>query len=201
MKIVIKSISMPDEPYYVYELAYPQGFIDEEGNDLSGIAFYVGKGTVVSAQSDSPERIDMHEHTTRAYIRKNPVSTLGRKGQVIYSIWEKNRAVHKRIVFSSFDKNEVVREEKRRIKMYGSLLTNCQGNPKELVRRIEQLAKLKEPCIQADSDLARFCDALDSVINDDYYYLDSFTGRIGIQKSIRRINLSEEEWEQMEAGN
>lgn len=47
MKIEIKSTAMPDEPYYVYELAYPQGFIDEEGNDLSGVAFYVGKGTVV----------------------------------------------------------------------------------------------------------------------------------------------------------
>jgi hypothetical protein len=66
---------MPDEPYYVYELAYPQGLTDEEGNDLSGVAFYVGRGTVVPAQSDGPERIDVHELITRAYIRKNPVST------------------------------------------------------------------------------------------------------------------------------
>src|SRR5260221_10496057 len=40
------------ERYYVYALAYPQDYYDK-GNDLSGIVFYIGKGT--------DNRIDSHE--------------------------------------------------------------------------------------------------------------------------------------------
>jgi hypothetical protein len=45
-------------------------------------------------------------------------------------------AVHKYIVFSSSNKDEAVKEEKRRIKMYGTMLANSQGNSEELRKRL-----------------------------------------------------------------
>lgn len=52
---------MESKKYYTYRYAYPQGFIHADGTDLSGVVFYVGKGTVKRYN----QRIDDHEAEAR----------------------------------------------------------------------------------------------------------------------------------------
>lgn len=92
MKINRKIIPTPmgTKPFYVYEHLYPEGFIDDNGDDLSGIVFYVGKGKVVSRPKR--QRIDHHEYDAADGGR-------AQKHNVIRSIWSKGMDIQKRVAF------------------------------------------------------------------------------------------------------
>jgi hypothetical protein len=49
---MIRLLVYQQKRYYVYALAFPQNYYDD-GNDLSDVVFYIGKGT--------GDRIDSHE--------------------------------------------------------------------------------------------------------------------------------------------
>ena len=73
--------------YFNYTLAYPEGFLSNEGRDLSGIVFYVGKGTNAS-------RMDAHlSEASRGCCCK--------KCCVIRWIWEKGKHPSRSIVFET----------------------------------------------------------------------------------------------------
>lgn len=108
---------MGDKPYYVYELCYPEGFIDEDGTNLSNVIFYVGKG---SNGVSFIERIDQHEHDALHGTRANEV-----KNAVIQGIWSKRMAVQKRIIFETDSEQEALAYEAEYIKQHlGPYLTN-----------------------------------------------------------------------------
>jgi len=60
--------------YYVYTWTYPDGYIDDDGTNLSGIIFYVGKG--------SRDRIDNHERLAIDFSRPQTAVS-----KTIRSIW------------------------------------------------------------------------------------------------------------------
>jgi hypothetical protein len=84
----------PDEtkPYYVYVRAYPEGY-EDNGIDLSGVVFYVGKGELRKRQS-LRDRIDDHE-------REAELGVQSPKCDAIRKIWSKGLQVQKRQVFQS----------------------------------------------------------------------------------------------------
>ncbi len=119
-KHAIEPTPMGDKPHYVYIHFYPEGYIDPEGQDLSGIVFYVGKGTV--AQPPVPQRIDMHEAEAN-----NGGSSNERKVKAIQQIWAAGKSVGKRIIFETWDEDEAYRVEGETIEQHtGPYLTNRQ---------------------------------------------------------------------------
>jgi len=90
------------ERYYVYALAYPQDYYDD-GSDLGGIVFYIGKGT--------DDRIDSHE--MEAGNRSSICHC--KKCKVIRKIWTdgKHRKYHsgiRNVVFSRVDVERLKRQ-------------------------------------------------------------------------------------------
>jgi hypothetical protein len=98
--------------HYVYEFSYPEGM-----PDLAGIVFYVGKGTSLT-------RMNYH------FIEASKGCDCG-KCAAICSIWDAGLVVVRRIVFETLSHDEVLQEEKRRIKQHRSrFLTNIQFSGK-----------------------------------------------------------------------
>jgi excisionase family DNA binding protein len=95
----------PDEtrPYYVYVLAYPEGY-EEDGVDLSGVVFYVGKGELRRRQS-LRDRIDDHE-------REAELGVQSPKCEAIRKIWSKGLQVQKGRVFHSASLEEALLYER-----------------------------------------------------------------------------------------
>lgn len=141
---------MPDDPYYTYELVYPQGFIDCSGVELSGNVFYVGIGTV-SRNPKICQRVDLHERETCSLSSWCNISEMPRKCQVICGIWDAGLDVQKRIVFTSLIRSEVKKRESDLIRHYGTSLTNCLENKVELKRRRAQLAELRQKAEESRS--------------------------------------------------
>jgi len=107
---------MGTKPYYVYTLAYPIGFV-ADGQDLSGVVFYVGKGTVLK---EGPQRIDTHEVAANAKFKVNE-----RKCQVIQQIIASGMKIQKQIIFESDSERDALDHEAGYIKTYaGPHLTN-----------------------------------------------------------------------------
>ena len=106
------------ERYYVYALAYPQDYYDK-GNDLSGIVFYIGKGT--------DNRIDSHEMEAG-----NRSSTCYcKKCKVIRRIWADGKQVQKYKLLEEVEEPEAFAFERRCIQdLYaGPYLINTRDNP------------------------------------------------------------------------
>lgn len=111
---------MGDKPYYVYELSFPQGFVDTDGVDLSDVVFYVGMGTV-KEKRNATQRIDEHEEEAkRARIISNKD-----KFDTVLRIWSQEMSIQKKIVFHTDSQKEALQEEARRIEQHsGPHLTN-----------------------------------------------------------------------------
>jgi excisionase family DNA binding protein len=111
-----------ERKYYVYTLAYPQGFLSEDGTDLSSIVFYVGKGTVYLNDLYT-ERIDQHEIEARSGFKS-------KKCDAIREIWKQGLQVQKSKVYETISEADVIQYEKECIKnRYLSVyLTNDKGN-------------------------------------------------------------------------
>jgi transcription antitermination factor NusG len=77
----------PEKKYYVYVLAYPDGYLSKNGTDIGGVIFYVGKGTV-QKYKHLPERMDTHEIEARQGFKSA-------KDNVIRDIWAKGLQVQK----------------------------------------------------------------------------------------------------------
>lgn len=104
--------------YYVYEFSYPDLMMG-----LSGIIFYVGKGTHAS-------RMDHH-------LQEAASGHECAKCKAIRSIWDTGLIPARRIVFETRDKVEVINEERRRILLHRSPhLTNIViiDNTKEKIK-------------------------------------------------------------------
>ena len=106
------------ERYYVYALAYPQDYYDK-GNDLSGIVFYIGKGT--------DNRIDSHE--VEAGNRSSICYC--KKCKVIRRIWADGKQVQKYKLLEEVGEPEAFAFERRCIQdLYaGPDLINTRDNP------------------------------------------------------------------------
>lgn len=112
---------MDNKLFYEYLLRYPQGFF--VGNvDVSGVVFYVGKGTPYPVWR-CIERIDIHEQEARRGCDCG-------KCQTIRSVWAKGQQIIKEKVFKSSHEHEVLAKEQTDIKITyaGPYLTNYQHN-------------------------------------------------------------------------
>jgi hypothetical protein len=112
-------------PYYVYTHSYPEGLLAPDGQNLSSIVFYVGKG----AWYDPPliQRIDMHEHEAFWGSRYSPNEY---KFAAIRLIWAARKSVVKCVTFESSSEGEALDVESRTLKQFASpYLTNRQQNP------------------------------------------------------------------------
>lgn len=87
----------PNNRYYVYTLAYPDGTV-----------FYVGKGT--------GGRILAHESEAQRQHRRGQKC---RKCDVIRGIWKDGGQVQRAIVFRTNDQNAAYLKEKELIQVYG----------------------------------------------------------------------------------
>jgi hypothetical protein len=118
---------MGDKQFYVYELRYPEGFLDENGEDLSDLIFYIGKGTVLT---EGVQRVDQHEmlagsdyYDTHGYLPHTKDGTIRR-------IWERSMQVKKCIAFETDEEAEALLYEREHIARYASLyLTNVKYSP------------------------------------------------------------------------
>jgi hypothetical protein len=106
---------MDEKKYYTYRYAYPQGFIADNGTDLSGVIFYVGKGTA--------GRMDAHEIEAEKGCRCA-------KCVAICSIWAKGMQVDKAKILETSDEDEALAYEVECIQeIYaGPYLTNYVHN-------------------------------------------------------------------------
>ena len=133
---------MGKKPYYTYELSYPQGFIDDDGTDLSNVVFYVGKGSVLPT---GIQRIDIHE----ALVARSDDGFEKAKEKTIQRIWSKGMSVQKRITFESDSHQDVSQRESELInEHWGPYITN-------IVRPRPGLAPVWEdhPVFVLDSDV------------------------------------------------
>ncbi|SRR5260221_4634793 len=94
MVAAIVTFEQVQKKYYVYVLKYPQGYITKKGVDLSGVVFYVGKGTAVPPGKKAIERIDQHEAEA---LHGNHY---GRHG-TIQQIWSRGMQVQKEKVYET----------------------------------------------------------------------------------------------------
>lgn len=71
-----KYTSQNGKKYYVYALEYPVGYLGDNGMNMGGFVFYIGKGTVNSYDA-SVERINQHEMEARnRYKSKSVMSSV-----------------------------------------------------------------------------------------------------------------------------
>lgn len=144
---LIDRTPMGDKPYYVYELLYPDGFIDEDGTDLSGVIFYIGKGTFAK---DAIQRVDGHEYEVFGV----ETEMRGRKERAIQRIWAQGLRVKKYIPLMTDDEREALIFEMEHIHKHSSspYLTNVRRlDPVKIRRRHELLRgqdKARECAIQ-----------------------------------------------------
>jgi hypothetical protein len=136
-----------DKRYYEYVLKYPEGFI-VDGADVSGVVFYVGKGTI-SPSWTNVERMDMHEVEAR-----RGCDCL--KCNAIRGIWDNGQQVDKEKVFESEHEYEVLAKEQTDIKetYAGKYLTNYQHNrpvkqPKPQESERDRMIRLRVQSIAA----------------------------------------------------
>lgn len=116
--------TLVNKKHYVYRLEYPDGFIAEDGTDLSGITFYVGVGT--KNTRGNVQRADIHENEAKNLIKSFSRVFYTKKHKVIYEIWARGMQVVKRVILESDFRDEAVNYEKECIrKIYaGPYLTN-----------------------------------------------------------------------------
>lgn len=137
LKRVITLTPVGEKEYYVYILSFPEGVFTLTGEDLSGIVFYVGRGTWKSYVTTGIQRIDTHEHEA---IRYGATSDLFNprlealavanwyKFDAIRHIWISGKSVVKRVTFETFDLQEVKEVERQTIKLYRNpYLTNREN--------------------------------------------------------------------------
>ncbi len=91
-----------EELYYVYTLSYPDGFTADYGTDLSGVVFYVGKGSKILGSFS--QRLDDHEKEARSGGR-------GRKCDVIRSILAKGKIVGKSNIYNTASQDDALSKE------------------------------------------------------------------------------------------
>lgn len=115
------------QPFYVYTHSYPEGFLASSGQELSGIVFYVGKGTV--ERSPQIQRVDSHER--EALWVFNPKSGVNWYTiDAIRQIWKQGKHVIKQIIFETSDESEALAFESQALKQFASpYLTNRRQNP------------------------------------------------------------------------
>jgi hypothetical protein len=125
----LDTILVFDRPFYVYTHSYPEGILAPDGHDLSGIVFYVGKGTV--AHSHQTQRIDIHEQEARCLSDSQSIYSINKYTcNTIRWIWKQGRNVVKQVIFESADEMEAFDFESQMIKRSASpYLTNFQQNP------------------------------------------------------------------------
>jgi hypothetical protein len=106
--------------YYVYTLSYPGGYTDANGTDLSGVVFYVGKGSTNERKID---RMDDHE----VYARKGRV---GPTPAAIRKIWNQGKQIQKTKVYETGVEVDALMYEWVCIQFIyaGPYLTNISGN-------------------------------------------------------------------------
>jgi hypothetical protein len=116
-------------PFYVYTLSYPEGFLSPDGQELGGVVFYVGKGTV--QPPSLVQRVDIHEwEALRPSSRRPDLSINQYTINAIRHIWKQGKFVVKRIIFESEDEREAFAHERHALKQFASpYLTNYQRNP------------------------------------------------------------------------
>lgn len=98
-----KALSRTQNKHYTYKLAYPCGFAGNDGIDLSGIVFYVGKGTVM--YGTKTQRIDIHEYEART-------GCMCEKCIIIRTIWAKGLQVSKDKMLETNSESEALLNEK-----------------------------------------------------------------------------------------
>src|SRR6266516_5257690 len=111
-----------NEQYYNYILLFP------DGQNLSGVTFYVGKGTWYKVPLI--QRLDMHEHEAQWAPEANMIGYAinGFKVKAIRYIWAAGKSVAKQVVFETIDEKEVIKSEKQAIKQYTNpYLTNHEN--------------------------------------------------------------------------
>lgn len=106
------------QQYYVYALAYPQGYC-HNGDDLSDVVFYIGKGT--------DNRIDSHE--MEAGNRNS--TCYCKKCKVIRKIWADGKQVQKYKLLEGLKESEAFAFERKCIQDFyaGPYLINKRDNP------------------------------------------------------------------------
>ncbi len=123
---IIVSTPVGELPYYVYTHSYPKGFLASDGQDLSDIVFYVGKGTWF--EPPLIQRIDMHEH--QALWGSSRYSPNEHKLAAIKQIWAAGKSVTKQVIFESSSEGKALEFESKAVKQFASpYLTNRQQNP------------------------------------------------------------------------
>ncbi len=111
--------------YYDYLLFFPEGLQDPDGQDLSGIVFYVGKGTWY--KSPLIQRIDIHEREAK-WSRHIDIGENWLKVKAIRYIWVARKSVAKRVIFETLDEKEAINIEKQMIQYNTSpYLTNHEN--------------------------------------------------------------------------
>jgi excisionase family DNA binding protein len=115
--------------YYVYVLAYPESYRDKNGTDLSGVIFYVGKGTV-QKYKHLPERMDAHEIEAHQGFKSA-------KHNAIRSIWAKGMRVQKTKVFETDNEKEALQYEQALIR-----LMNGSGNLTNIIYLVNDLPSI-----------------------------------------------------------
>lgn len=122
---------MNKKPFYCYRLKYPQGFIADSGVDLSGVVFYVGKGTP-SPHWTNVERMDHHEVEARSECDC-------KKCCAIRQIWERGLQVDKAKLYEHNDEARVLAYEQECIEhtYAGPYLTNIKYNRPKKVQHVE----------------------------------------------------------------
>lgn len=136
--------------YYVYTLSYPNGYIDANGTDLSGVVFYVGKGTV-------HEYID-REVDHEVYARKGRV---GPTPAAIRRIWNQGKQVQKTKVYETGVEVDALMYEWVCIQFIyaGPYLTNISGNRYYYERKEEaRLAMLARMLDEQERERRELCD-------------------------------------------
>lgn len=117
--------------YYVYEFSFPDGTVLDEDDgevNLSGVVFYVGKGTLAS-------RMDHH-------FREAASGCECDKCNAIRAIWDAGLVVVRRIVFETLDEVEALNHERFLINTHmGPYLTNVMGTSemKQIWRHCKRL--------------------------------------------------------------
>lgn len=98
-----ETFSRTQNKHYTYKLAYPSGFVGDDGIDLSGIVFYVGKGTVMYGAIT--QRIDHHEYEAGT-------GCMCEKCIIIRMIWTKGLQVSKDKMLETNSETEALLNEK-----------------------------------------------------------------------------------------
>jgi hypothetical protein len=113
-------VPVATKQYFLCSAAYPEGFIDDDGTDLSGIVFFVGMSRT---HRKDPGFIKEVEGQAVCY------HTPGTTGGVIYKIKQSNMWVKWEIIFETDNLDQARRFKKFFVGQYtGPYLTNTHHN-------------------------------------------------------------------------